>query len=77
MDTISAFEPLLHHYLLELWSTDSLDKVGSNGGGFYKWRSEALPLWQDVLDGFNSLRMNRGMRVMLDWAFHQQRYQAT
>ena len=65
MDTVSAFEPILHRYLLELWNTDSLDKVGANGGGFYKWRSEALPLWQDILDGFNSLRMNRGMRVML------------
>jgi len=26
---------------------------------------EALPLWQDVLDGLDSLRINRGMRIML------------
>ena len=64
-DTVTAFEPMLHRKMLELWGVDSIDKVGSNGGGFYKWRIEALPLWQDVLDGLDSLRVNRGMRIML------------
>jgi len=61
-DTVSAFEAMLHRRLLEMWGVDSLDRVGANGGGFYKWRMEALPLWQDILDGLDSLRLNRGMR---------------
>lgn len=65
LDTVTAFEPMLHRRLLELWQTDSIDKVGTNGGGFYKWRNEALPLWQELLDGLDSLRINRGLRVML------------
>ena len=65
VDTVSAFEPMLHRRLLELWGTDSLDKVGANGGGYFRWRLESLPLWQDVLDGLDSLRVNRGMRIML------------
>lgn len=64
-DTSTAFEPMVHRRLLELWGVDSIDKVGANGGGFYKWRMEALPLWQDVLDGFDSLRVNMGMRIVL------------
>jgi hypothetical protein len=65
LDTVTAFEPMLHRKLLDLWQTDSIDKVGTNGGGFYKWRNEALPLWQEILDGLDSLRINRGLRVML------------
>jgi len=65
LDTVTAFEPMLHRKMLEQWSVDSLDKVGSNGGGYFKWRMEALPLWQDVLDGLDSLRLSRGMQVML------------
>jgi len=64
-DTVTAFEPMLHRRLIEQWGVDSIDKVGANGGGFYKWRMEALPLWKDILDGFDSLRTNRGMRIML------------
>jgi len=62
---VTAFEPMLHRKMLELWGVDSIDKVGANGGGFYKWRMESLPLWQDILDGLDSLRINRGMRIML------------
>ena len=65
LDTVSAFEPMLHRQLLENWGVDSIDKVGSNGGGYYKWRNEALPLWQDILDGLDSLRINKGMRIIL------------
>lgn len=65
IDTVTAFEPMLHRRLLEIWGVDSIDKVGMNGGGFYKWRSEALPLWQDVLDGLDSLRINHGMRIVM------------
>ena len=65
LDTVSAFEAMLHRQLLENWGVDSIDKVGANGGGFYKWRNEALPLWQDILDGLDSLRINRGMRIVL------------
>ena len=64
-DTVSAFEPMLHRRLLEIWGVDSIDKVGANGGGYYKWRNEALPLWQDILDGLDSLRINKGMRIIL------------
>ena len=65
LDTVSAFEPMLHRQLLNDWQVDSIDKVGANGGGFYKWRTEALPLWQDILDGLDSLRINKGMRIIL------------
>jgi len=65
LDTVSAFEPMLHRQLLNDWGVDSIDKVGANGGGFYKWRNEALPLWQDILDGLDSLRINKGMRIVL------------
>ena len=65
LDTVSAFEPMLHRRLLDIWSVDSIDKVGANGGGYYKWRNEALPLWQDILDGLDSLRINKGMRIIL------------
>ncbi|RLE37773.1 hypothetical protein DRJ17_05860 [Candidatus Woesearchaeota archaeon] len=61
-DTVSAFEPMLHRRLLELWGVDSIDKVGASGGGYYKWRMEALPLWQEILDGLDSLWINKGMR---------------
>jgi len=64
-DTVSAFEPMLHRRLLENWGVDSIDKVGANGGGYYKWRNEALLLWQDILDGLDSLRINKGMRIIL------------
>jgi len=56
---------MLHRRLLEIWGVDSIDKVGANGGGYYKWRNEALPLWQDILDGLDSLRINKGMRIIL------------
>ena len=56
-DTVTAFEPMLHRRLIEQWGVDSIDKVGANGGGFYKWRMESLPLWQDLLDGLDSLRV--------------------
>ena len=65
LDTVSAFEPMLHMQLLDDWGVDSIDKVGANGGGFFKWRNEALPLWQDILEGLDSLRINKGMRVIL------------
>lgn len=65
VDTVSALEAMLHRQLLVNWGVDSLDRVGANGGGFYKWRMEALPLWQDILDGLDSLRLNRGMRIVL------------
>jgi hypothetical protein len=65
IDTVTAFEPMLHRRLIEQWGVDSIDKVGANGGGYYKWRMEALPLWQDILDGLDSLRVNVGMRIML------------
>lgn len=65
LDTVTAFEPILHRKLLELWHTDSIDKVGTNGGGYYKWRQEALPLWQEILDGLDSLRITRGLRITL------------
>lgn len=65
IDTVTAFEPMLHRRLIEQWGVDSIDKVGANGGGYYKWRMEALPLWQDILDGLDSLRVNKGMRIML------------
>ncbi|MDP8228356.1 MAG: ATP-binding protein [Candidatus Electryoneaceae bacterium] len=65
LDTVSAFEAMLHRQLLENWGVDSIDKVGANGGGYFRWRTEALPLWQDVLDGLDSLRVNMGMRIIL------------
>lgn len=64
-DTVTAFKPMLHRKLIEQWGVDFLDKVGMNGGGYYKWRAEALPLWQDILDGLDSLRVSKGMRIML------------
>ncbi len=65
LDTVSAFEPMLHAALMAKWGEDSLEKIGSNGGGFFKWQTESLPLWQDLLDGFDSLRENKGMQVVL------------
>jgi len=65
LDTVSAFEAMLLRQLVDDWGVDSIDKVGANGGGFFKWRNEALPLWQDILDGLNSLRINKGMRIIL------------
>jgi len=33
-DTVTAFEPMLHRKMLELWGVDSIDKVGANGAGY-------------------------------------------
>ena len=62
VDSITSFEAMLNRRLLEQANVDSLDKVS---GGYAKWRLEALPLWQDALDGFDSLRLNHGMRITL------------
>jgi len=61
-DTVTAFEPMLNRRLLQQAGLDSLDKVA---GGYSKWRMESLPLWQDVLEGLDSLRINSGMRITL------------
>ena len=64
-DTVSAFEPMLLDRLVADWGVDSIEKVGVNGGGFFKWRVESLPLWEMVLRGLDSLRINKGMRIVL------------
>src|SRR3990167_61482 len=65
IDTVTAFEPMLHCHLIDQWGVDSLDKVGMNGGGYYKWRMEALPLWQEIPYGLGLRRSKKRKRVVL------------
>ena len=64
LDTVSSFEPLLHAELMRRWNVDSLERVGVNGGGYFKWRVESLGLWQEILEPMDALR-DRGMQIVL------------
>jgi len=65
IDTISAMESLIHEKMLSDWNVESLDKVGTNGGGWYKWRLEALPIWSQIIQGLEALREVKGINIIL------------
>jgi len=65
LDTVTSAEHIVNDQLLEDWGESSLDKVGVNGGGFYKWRIEALSLWVQILEGLEALRTERKMNIIL------------
>jgi len=62
LDSITAFEPLLHEQLCAQENATSIEKVG---GGFAKYRVEALPLWDNVLRGFDALKAKKGMNILI------------
>ena len=62
LDTVTKTESIIHAELLRREDVASLDKVG---GGWYKWRQEALPIWDELLEGLDMLREHRGMEIVL------------
>jgi len=62
LDTVTKMEKYVHAELLMQEEVASLDKVG---GGWYKWRIEALPLWSQLLEGFDALRYERGIEIVI------------
>lgn len=65
IDTVSAMESIIHEKMLTDWNVESLDKVGVNGGGWYKWRLEALPIWSEIVQGLEALREKKGINIIL------------
>jgi hypothetical protein len=62
IDSITAFEPLLHNQLCINEGAQSVEKIG---GGFAKYRVESLPMWETIIAGFNALVTHRKMNVMI------------
>ncbi len=62
IDTVSAFEPMLHQHMIETENARSIETVG---GGYSKWRVEALPYWEHVLRGLDSLREKQNIGSVL------------
>lgn len=61
LDSVTAFEPLLHAQLCINENATSIEKIG---GGFAKYRVEALPMWESIVSGFNAL-VTKGMNVLI------------
>lgn len=62
LDSMSAFERLIWQHLCEVHQVDSVEKVL---GGYGKGFGEATSLFADVLAGFDALRRDKGMAVIL------------
>lgn len=61
IDSVTAFEPMLHAQLCKDENATSIEKIG---GGFAKYRVESLPYWETVLKGLTALT-KRGISVLI------------
>ena len=62
VDTVSSFETIIHNKLLKDENVSTLEDLG---GGWNKWLTQVLPLWHTILEGFEALRRDRGINIIL------------
>lgn len=62
IDSSSALEPIIWAETCRVAGVDSVEKVG---GGFGKGYTEALKYWNELTEGLDALREERGMTIIL------------